>query len=60
MVRSDSKKCVLLMELAVTWEEDTEEPDEQKKNRYESLQTDSTERSWIYHVLATEMDAMVS
>ena len=52
---SDSKKCVLLIELTVPWEENREEAHERKKNRYESLRADCVEKGWICHVIPIEV-----
>ena len=44
---SDSKKCVLLIELTVYWEENREEAHEWKKNRCKTLHADCVENGWM-------------
>ena len=52
---SDSKKSVLFIELTVLWEENREEANKRKKNRYETLHADCVEKGWICHVISIEV-----
>ena len=46
---------VLLIELAVPWEENREEAHERKKNRNETLRADCVEKGWICDMIPIEV-----
>ena len=52
---SDSKKSVLLIKLTLPLEENRKEAHERKKNRYQTLRSDSVEKGWIWHVIPIEV-----
>ena len=47
-------------ELTVPWDENREEAQERKKNRYETLRADCVKKGWICHVIPIDVGCRVS